>query len=359
MPYAFNAARETERLITWTRDTTLNTLKRDGAVIGVSGGVDSATVVHLAARAFGPEKVVALLMPDRDSSPESEALARQMCEALGVETILTDLTPALSALRCYELRDAAIKRTVAEFDPTVDKAKIVLPQDLLDGASLNVFSVVVVKPDGREIRRRLRPAEFREIVAASNLKQRLRMVTLYHEAERRNWAVVGTAQKNEHDLGFFVKYGDGGVDLQPIRHLFKTQVYKVAACLGVPEGVLSRPPTTDTYSAECTQEEFFYRLPFETLDAMWEAEVRGQASSEIAEDLGLTGKQVENALFDIHRKQATTEYLRMAPLAPTAVKTRRTARAKQGQTKPAAAASAAPRSGARAQAKPHLEVVHN
>ncbi len=320
MLYTFDAAQEAERIIAWTKETIITTLKRVGGVVGVSGGVDSATVLYLLARALGPQRVVALIMPDRDSNPESAVLAHHMTDALGVRAIQQDMTPALAAMHCYDYRDAAVRRAVPEYDPAVDKVKIVLPQDLLGAATLNVFSAVVVKPDGSEIRQRLRPAEFNEIVAASNLKQRIRMMTLYHEAERRKYAVVGTAQKNEHKLGFFVKYGDGGADLQPLHHLYKTQVYQIAAYLGVPAAVRERPPTTDTYSAECTQEEFFYRLPFDVLDAIWEAGEQGLSSEETACALGLTVTQVENALSDIHRKQMTTEYLRMAPLAPSPVR---------------------------------------
>lgn len=316
MKRAFDAAQETERLVAWIRETILTTLKREGAVVGVSGGVDSATVLHLTVRALGPDRVIALMLPDRDSNPESATLTQQMTEELGVRAILADITPALVGMRCYERRDAAVQRAIPDYDPRADKVKIVLPQNLLSGASLNVFSAVVVKPDGREIRRRLRPSELHEIVAASNLKQRTRMMALYLEAESRNYAVVGTAQKNEHELGFFVKYGDGGADLQPLHHLFKTQVYKIAEYVGVPDAIRERPPTTDTYSAECTQEEFFYRLPFATLDAIWEAAEQGQTNEESARELGLTIQQVDDALFDIRRKQLTTEYLRMSPLAP-------------------------------------------
>jgi NAD+ synthase len=313
----FDAAREAERLIAWTKETIGTTLRREGGVVGVSGGVDSATVLHLLVKALGPERTVAVMMPDRDSSPDSAVLAHQMIEDLGVRAVSTDITAALAAMQCYARRDGAVKRAISDYDPHTDKVKIVLPQDLLGGATLNVFSAVVVKPDGREIRRRLRPNEFNEIVAAS--KQRTRMLTLYLEAESRNYAVVGTAQKNEHELGFFVKYGDGGADLQPLHHLFKTQVYQIAEYLGVPASIRERPPTTDTYSAECTQEEFFYRLPFDVLDAIWEASERGDAPAAIADELALTAEQVKNVLFDIRRKQQTTEYLRAAPLAPAPV----------------------------------------
>ena len=310
----FNAAEEAERIISWLREVNFKVLKRDGGVVGVSGGIDSATVLHLMVQAFGPKQVVALVLPDRDSSPSSAPLALEMASQLGVKTILTDLTDILQASGCYEARDEAVQHIIPEFDPSLDKVKIVLPENLLREATLNIFSAVVVKPDGREIRRRLNVKEYRQIVAASNMKQRVRMLRLYYEAELRNFSVVGTTNKNEHDLGFFVKYGDGGVDLMPILHLFKTQIYALAEYLGVTEVIIQRPPTTDTYSAECTQEEFFYRLPFDLLDSVWDASERQQPLEQIAREHSLQITQVENILNDLRRKKQTTEYLRFPPL---------------------------------------------
>jgi NAD+ synthase len=310
----FNAAREAECLISWLGATHATVLRRDGGIVGVSGGIDSATVLHLAVRALGNQQVVALVLPDRDSSPSSAALALDVAARLGVQAIQIDLTRVLQAYGCYELRDQAIQHAVPEFSPRHDKAKIVLPENLLAQASLNIFSAVVVKPDGQQIRRRLRVSELRQIVAASNIKQRVRMTRLYYEAELRNFSVIGTANKNEYDLGFFVKYGDGGADLLPLRHLFKTQIYALARYLGVPETILQRAPTTDTYSAECTQEEFFYRLPFEVLDSIWEAHEHQDPPAQIAHALGLQAAQVENVVRDLQRKKHTTEYLRLDPV---------------------------------------------
>jgi NAD+ synthase len=118
---------------------------------------------------------------------------------------------------------------------------------------------------------------------------------------------------NEHDQGFFVKYGDGGVDVNPIIHLYKTQVYQLAQHLGVPEAVRNRPPTTDTYSAHSTQEEFFFRMPFETMDLLWYAQENGVPISEVADAMGLEEVQVQHAFDDFTRKQRTSEFLRMAP----------------------------------------------
>ena len=177
-----------------------------------------------------------------------------------------------------------------------------------------MFYLTIVDPNGAEKTKRLAPRDYFQVVAASNFKQRTRMSILYYHAELRNFAVIGTANKNEHDQGFLVKYGDGGVDIQPIAHLYKTQVYQLAEYLGVPEEIRSRPPTTDTYSAHSTQQEFFFRLPFEMMDLLWYAQEHEIPQSEVASAMGLTEIQVQRAFDDLARKAKTTEYLRQPPL---------------------------------------------
>jgi NAD+ synthase len=140
------------------------------------------------------------------------------------------------------------------------------------------------------------------------------MAMLYYHAEQRGYAVIGTANKNERDLGFFVKHGDGGTDLDPIVHLYKTQVYQLAEYLEVPAPVRHRAPTSDTYSAPSSQEEFFFRLPFETLDLLWYAQEHGIAAGDAAGEVGLTGEQVARVYADLDRKRRATEYLRLGPL---------------------------------------------
>ena len=160
----------------------------------------------------------------------------------------------------------------------------------------------------------LPPGEFREIVAASNFKQRTRMAMLYYHAELNNYAVAGTANKNEQDMGFFVKYGDGGVDVKPIEHLYKTQVYQLAEFLDVPENIRSRTPTTDTYSAPTTQQDFFFRLPFETMDLLWYAKENQVPAAEAGRVMNLSEEQVMRAYNDFARKRRTTKYLRLQPI---------------------------------------------
>ena len=308
-----DAAAEVERIVAWLRDAVHRQLRRQGAVVGISGGVDSSVVLALCVRAFGPERVVALMLPERDSSPDSAALAQQVAERFGVTPLLEEISAALDGFDCYGRRDEAVRCIFPQFGPGW-RTKITLPGNLLEQDTLNVFHLTVISPDGREWSQRMPLREYYQIVAASNFKQRTRMALLYYHAELRNYAVVGTANKAEHDQGFFVKHGDGGVDVQPIGHLFKTQVYQLAEYLDVPAEVRQRAPTSDTYSAGSTQEEFFFRLPFELLDPIWLGYERGVSSDEIGQALGLSAEQVERVIADIVRKQRTTAYLRMGPL---------------------------------------------
>jgi NAD+ synthase len=306
-------ARETERIVAFLQKTVRQNMRR-GAVVGISGGIDSAVVLALSVRAFGPDRVVAVMMPDKDSDHISETFARELAAKFGVEPLLEDITAALQGFDCYHRRDDAIRRVFPEFDAAKGyKAKIVLPQDLLESNTLNVFSVTIIRPDGKQETKPLPSRDMLQIVAASNLKQRSRMSTLYYHAEARQFAVMGTANKNEHDEGFFVKYGDGGVDVQVIAHLFKTQVYQLARYLGVPESIQKRTPTTDTYSAPCDQQEFFYRLPFDVLDLLWYAKERSVPKADVAKVMGLQEVQVGRAFDDIDRKIRTTDFLRLLP----------------------------------------------
>jgi len=307
-------AAETARIVEFLRRNVRREMRRRGAVVGISGGIDSAVVLGLSVRAFGAGNVTAVMMPDRDSDPLSEKLGRELASAFGVEPLLEDITKALDGFDCYRRRDDAIRRVFPGYDDAAGwKAKIVLPQDLLESGSFNVYSVTVIAPDGREETRPLGAREMLEIVAASNLKQRSRMSMLYFHAEARQFAVIGTSNKNEHAQGFFVKHGDGGVDIQAIAHLFKTQVYQLARHLGVPKAIQDRTPTTDTYSAPCDQAEFFFRLPFSTLDPIWFARENAVPVPDVALGMGLPEVQVQRVFDDIAGKQRATEYLRLSP----------------------------------------------
>jgi NAD+ synthase len=302
-----------EELVANLRRDVRQKLRRSGAVVGISGGVDSSVVLALCVRALGPKRVVGVMMPEKDSSGDSIVLARKVAERFGVETVVEDVTGALVGFDCYHRRDEAVKRVFPEFDPSY-KAKITLPGNVLESDALNVFYLTIITPEGEEKSKRLNLRDYLQIVAASNFKQRSRMTMLYYHAELRNYAVVGTPNKNEHDQGFFVKWGDGGYDVGPIRHLFKTQVYQLAEYLDVPLEIQQATPTTDTYSAHSSQEEFFFRLPFEVMDLLWYAQEHDVPVPEVAQVMDLAEEQVERVFADLTRKQRTTQYLRTLPI---------------------------------------------
>jgi NAD+ synthase len=307
-----DAEQVASEIATNLRETVFRRLRRRGAVVGLSGGVDSSVVAALCVRAFGAGSVVGLLMPERESAPETVELSRLSADSLGIETILEDVTAVLAAAGCYSRRDAAFRLVIPEYGDGW-KAKLVLPS-LLEGSRLSVFSAVAESPDGREVRARLTATAYREIVAATNFKQRVRKMVEYHHADRLDFAVIGTPNRLEYDQGFFVKNGDGAADVKPIAHLYKTQVYQLAEHLGIPQEIRNRPPTTDTYSLPQSQEEFYFSLPYDTLDLCLYAHGEGFPPEAVSSAVGLEPAVVASVYQDIERKRRAAAYLHAPPL---------------------------------------------
>ncbi len=288
-------------------------LRRRGAVVGVSGGVDSAVCVSLAVRALGPKRVVGLLMPERDSASDSTTRGRELCEQLGIEYHLEDIAPTLEALGCYRRRDEAIRRIFPEFDATY-RSKITVADDLLETDRLNYFNLVVESPSGERQKVRMPLDVYLTVVASTNMKQRTRKLLEYHHAESRNYAVVGTPNRLEYELGFFVRGGDGLADVKPIGHLYKTQVYAVAEYVGVTDAIREQVPCTDTYSLPQTQEEFYFALPFREMDMLLDAFLHDIPAEQAAVAVGLGVEQVERVYRDIVSKRRTAELLHQPAL---------------------------------------------
>jgi NAD+ synthase len=288
------------------------TLKRRGLVVGMSGGVDSSVCAALAVEAVGPARVFGLFMPERESDPESLRIAQSLADQLGIEHATEDIAPTLDGAGCYERRNDAIRRVIPEFEDDWG-SKLVLPSDRLDTDRINI-TYLVVQPPGGEMRRvRVPAAEYRQIVAASNFKQRVRAMLEYYHADRLHYAVVGTPNRLEYDQGFFVKGGDGLADVKPIAHLYKTQVYQIAQYLSIPTAVTSRAPTTDTFSLPQSQEEFYYSMPTTTLDVVLHARNEGRPAADVIAETGFTEAQLTRAYADIDQKRVTTRYLHLGP----------------------------------------------
>ena len=307
-----DADAQIERIAQSLRAQVLGEFRRRGAVLGLSGGIDSSVVAALCVRAFGKEKVLGLFMPERHSSDDALTLGRLLADSLGIEAIVEDIAPALEGLGCYRRQDEAIRSIVPQYGGDW-KCKLVLPS-ILETDRLNVTRLTVQSPQGEVSTVRLTPAAYLQIVAATNYKQRVRKMTEYYHADRLNYAVAGTPNRLEYDQGFFVKQGDGAADVKPIAHLYKTQVYQLAAQLGIPEEIRRRPPTTDTFSMPQTQEEFYFALPYDRMDLCLYALNQGIPAAEVAPLVELTPEQVERVFKDIEAKRRATRYLHTPPL---------------------------------------------
>jgi NAD+ synthase len=303
---------EAEKISGVIRESVLKKFRKKGCIVALSGGIDSSVVGALAVKALGQERVVGLLMPERDSAAETLPLSQLVARHLGIQSVNEDITGILEAVGCYRRRDESIRLVVPEY-ATGWKSKIVLP-NVLDQDQYRLFSVVVQSPAGQRIESRLTLEAYLGIVAASNFKQRTRKMLEYYHADRLNFAVAGTPNRLEYDQGFFVKLGDGAADIKPIAHLYKTQVYQLAEFLRLPEVIRNRPPTTDTYSLPQSQEEFYFSVPYEKMDLILYGMNHGFSASEVAPGVGLREEEVERVFRDIEAKRRVARYLHASPV---------------------------------------------
>ena len=319
MPFTMNAlnldcAAETERLVSFIRKAVAETLHKQGAVVGVSGGIDSSVTAALCVRALGPERVIGLLMPEMDSHPQTLELSRLAARSLGIRTFHRDITPILRSLGFYEEVASVIRGLFPDYGEGWKWR--MAASDPAEHSDFAFFSLVVRSPSGEIMKKRLPADAYLKIVALSNFKQRTRKMLEYHYADRFNYAVAGTSNRLETDQGFFVKLGDGAGDLKPIAHLYKSQVFQLAEYLGVPEEIRRRPPTADIHPLSQGQDEFFFGLPYQKMDACLFGEENGVPAEEIAAATGLEPELVRKICRTISLRRARTAYLRSEPLRP-------------------------------------------
>lgn len=293
---------------------TRGTPKRDGIIVGVSGGIDSAVVASLAVRTVGKDKVFALILPERESNPVSAEFARKVIDQLGVRHETVELTDAVASFGAYRSRDEVIKSIFPEYNEGF-KFNIRLPQNLLDADRYNYYTLTIDDGKGNTKEKRLAKAQLLAITSAANVKIRSRMIALYLWGERMNYMVAGTTNKTEFLLGDFCKFGDGGTDVEAVSHLYKSQIYQLGDYLGVPQEIMQRTPSPDTFSLPVSDKDFYFCLPFELLDPLlyaWEYKV---AIDAVARELNLGREQIERVYRDFDSKHTTTEHIRQLPYA--------------------------------------------
>lgn len=306
----FDQDAEVTRVAAWLAETAAKVMHKRGLVIAISGGIDSSVCAALAVRALGPKKVFGLMLPEKDSSSTSLVRGKQLAEHLGITHAVENIGATLEAIGCYRWRDEAIRAVFPAYGEGW-KNKIAIAGGIQ--GQFNYFNLLVQSPNDEISEKRLPVKEYLQIVAATNYKQRIRKTIEYFHADRLNYAVIGTPNRLEYDQGFFVKNGDGSADIKPIAHLYKTQVYALARHLKLPESICTATPTTDTYSMQQGQDEFYFALPYDKMDiALW-AHNHAVPAGELAMFLGISSSQADNVYKDIESKRQTTRYLHAKP----------------------------------------------
>ena len=293
------------------REQTFENYRKRGIVIGVSGGIDSAVAVKLCCDAIGKENVFGLILPERESSSQSEVLARQLCQELGISFGADNITEILQSCSVYSIREDVVRSNFPDFDKSC-KYRLIFNENF-DNDGLSIPYLEVLDQSNKIHKIKISLDDYRRITAATNIKHRIRMTKLYYEAERKNYLVCGTTNKAEFQQGYFVKYGDGGVDIEPLANMFKTQIYQLAEFLNIPREIIQRKASPDTWSFDVSDEEFFFSLPYETIDLMLFAKEKSIPVNEICSVLNLNEDQVKRIFKSQERKWNSSRTSRIFP----------------------------------------------
>jgi NAD+ synthase len=295
------------------KETVVEQFRRDGIVIGVSGGVDSAVIATLAVEALGPDHVYGLILPEKESSPSSRELAMKLCKKLKIPYSEVPITPMLESFGIYDRKLSLMKELFPNYDPAIHTTNLFLPPGITSERLLAVPSIRLSDKNGSIGTKRLSAPQYLTLMSLQNVKQRTRMIVLYMQAEKMNYVVSGTTNKSELLTGYFVKFGDGGVDIEPIADLYKLQVYKLAELLKIDTKIISRAPSPDTWSHFTSDEDFYLRMPYEILDQLLYAEEHDLPLEMVKKNTGLDTGQIEWAKKHIHSMKNASRLLQLAP----------------------------------------------
>jgi len=228
----------------------INSFERSGAVFGISGGIDSACIAGLLSRAINKDRILGLIMPERGSDENTVKDAELVANKFGIKTKFIDITKTLDSLGIYEsMPGRFFGNNRKSFGKIIKNAYRLIPNrsNPLIGGLLGT-----------------RYEWMREVQAYYRIKHRIRMVHLYYYGEKMNYLIIGTSNKTEDLVGFFVKYGDGAADIMPIANLYKTQVRRLSGYLGVPDFIMDKESSPDLLSG--ITDEVALGISYEKLD---------------------------------------------------------------------------------------------
>ena len=284
--------------------------QKSGAVLGLSGGIDSAVTCGLCVKSLNPEKILGLIMPERESDPQSQETAENVGKEFNIETKVVDITSILESFGVYEKKENIVREKFPDFDSEC-KYRVVVPPKLESSVGIPYLEIL----DGKGIthQTKISSSEFLNLTAATSIKHRVRMALLYYHAEKDHLVVAGTTNKSEYMQGYFVKYGDGGSDIEPLVNLYKSQIYQLGKFLNVPNEVMTKDASPDVWSYTTNDEEFFYSVPYEIVDLILYGRENNLSINEIQKHSKISIENIEKLLKFQDQKHIKSNHMREMP----------------------------------------------
>lgn len=312
--YGFLQIKDIEKTINsienFVKEEILVEFQRKGAVVGISGGVDSAVMASICARSVNPNRVLGLIMPEKESDPSSQILAKKIANQLGIETKIIDITPILESFGIYDNKEKIVIERFSNFNNNC-KYSVRVPSKF--GNSAGIPFLEILDDENKKHQIKISASEFLTLTASSSVKHRVRMTLSYYYAEKNNFCVVGTTNKSEFLQGYFVKYGDGGTDIEPLSNLYKSQIYQIGEFLKIPKEILEKDASPDIWSLKTSDEEFFYSVPYHVVDLILYARENNMTESEIEKVSDLSSEQIRKLLQFQNQKQVKSQHMREMP----------------------------------------------
>ena len=294
----------------FVKDEISKKFQKQGAIIGISGGIDSAVMAAICAKSIGSEQILGLIMPEKESDSTSQIFAKRLAEKFQIETKVIDITSILESFEVYKIKEQIVKEKFPDFNNNC-KYRVAVPSKF--SSSIGIPFLEILDNENKKHQFKISLSEFLTLTAASSIKHRVRMTMLYYYAEKNNFCVVGTTNKSEFLQGYFVKYGDGGTDIEPLTNLYKSQIYQIGQFLEIPHEILNNDPSPDIWSFSTSDEEFFYSVPYHIVDLILYARENNISKSEIQKISNLSLEQIENLIRFQNQKQIKSQHMREIP----------------------------------------------
>ena len=305
-----NLEKSVDSICDFIKNEITNKFQRNGAIIGLSGGIDSAVTAALCVKAIGHEKVLGLIMPEKESELESQVLAKQFADKYNIKTKIIDISSILDSFGVYENKEKIVKEKFTNFNNDC-KYRLVVPPKFENTVGIPYLDILDDK--NKQHKLKISSFEFLALTAATSIKHRVRMTMLYYHGEKNHLTVMGTTNKSEYLQGYFVKYGDGGSDIEPLANLYKSQIYQLGQFLNIPKEILTKDASPDVWSFTTNDEEFFYSVSYDIVDLILYARENKLAVKEIQKLSNLSAENIENLLRFQNQKQNKSQHMREIP----------------------------------------------